>query len=151
MECFPHKRKVIAYVVQRRNDQWLLAIFSHRDFPEAGVQVPGGTVNEGESLEMAVAREVQEESGLKHFTSIFLLGKDRFLHQGRSEIHDRHFFALIFEGNSPDKFSHQVSAGMEDCGLVFMYSWCNLDKVPALAGEQDAYLSTLKARLNTLE
>lgn len=151
MDLLPHKRKVIAYVLQRRDDQWLIAIFKHRDFPEAGLQVPGGTVDDGESIEAAVLREVQEESGLKQFTSIFLLGTDEFLHSEKSEIHDRHFFALIFGGEAPSTFTHQVSAGIEDSGLVFLYTWYHLEKVPPLAAEQGAYLPSLKARLSTLQ
>ena len=151
MDRLPHKRKVIAYVVQKRNGQWRLAVFKHRDFPAAGLQVPGGTVDKGESPEVAVVREVQEESGLKNFTSIFHLGTDEFLHSEKSEVHDRHFFALIFGGEAPSTFTHQVSAGMEDNGLVFIYTWYHLEKVPTLAAEQGAYLPSLRARLSTLE
>ena len=43
-----------------------LLVLKHRDIHEAGIQVPGGTVNEGETLEAAILREVQEESGLRH-------------------------------------------------------------------------------------
>ena len=39
-------------------------VFTHRDIPEAGVQVPAGTVEEGETLDAAVLREVHEETGL---------------------------------------------------------------------------------------
>lgn len=36
-------------------------------YERSGIQVPGGTVDEGETLEAAILREVQEESGLRHF------------------------------------------------------------------------------------
>lgn len=148
---FPIVEKVLAYVVRQHENGWQILIFSHRDFPEAGLQVPGGTVDKAESVEKAVVREVWEESGLKTFQSIFFLGKDEFPHPEKPEIHERHFFALLFEGKSPDKFTHQVSAGIEDSGLFFKFSWYDLEKVPALAAEQGAYLPSLKARLSTLE
>lgn len=54
-------------------------MFSHVNFPEAGIQVPKGTVGPKEDLKDAVLREVQEETGL---TKIFIkeyLGKDEML------------------------------------------------------------------------
>ena len=53
-------KKVVAYIT--RGDE--LLVFTHRDSPEAGVQVPAGTVEEGETLDAAVLREVHEETGL---------------------------------------------------------------------------------------
>ena len=53
-------KKVVAY--NTRGDE--LLVFTHREFPEAGVQVPAGTVEEGETLDAAVLREVHEETGL---------------------------------------------------------------------------------------
>lgn len=54
-------RKVLAYITY--NDK--LLVFTHRDAPEAGVQVPGGTVEPDESIEDALYREIAEESGIE--------------------------------------------------------------------------------------
>lgn len=53
--------KVTAFITRRRNDATELLVFRH---PYAGIQVPAGTVELGESIEAALLREVQEESGL---------------------------------------------------------------------------------------
>ena len=49
-------KKVYAYIT--RADR--LLVFRHVDFPEAGVQVPGGTMDAGETPEGAVLREAAE-------------------------------------------------------------------------------------------
>ena len=53
--------KVYAYITHANK----LLVFKHVDFPEAGIQVPAGTMDAGETPEMAVMREVFEETGLK--------------------------------------------------------------------------------------
>lgn len=62
-----YKKKVHAYITREKEGVMQLLVFKHRDIREAGIQVPGGTVDEGETLEAAILREVQEESGLRHF------------------------------------------------------------------------------------
>jgi 8-oxo-dGTP pyrophosphatase MutT (NUDIX family) len=42
-----------------------LLVFEHRDFPEAGTQVPAGTVDRGEAPARTVVREVLEETGVR--------------------------------------------------------------------------------------
>ena len=53
-------RKVLAYVTRGRR----LLVFRQPESPEAGIQVPAGTVEEGEGPEVAVLREAREETGL---------------------------------------------------------------------------------------
>jgi 8-oxo-dGTP pyrophosphatase MutT (NUDIX family) len=54
--------KVTAFIVRQRNAQRELLVFAH---PTAGVQVPAGTVEEGELFEDVALREAQEETGLE--------------------------------------------------------------------------------------
>ena len=54
-------QKVIAYITNGRR----LLVFRDTDFPEAGIQVPAGTVDAGEAPQTAVMREAQEETGLE--------------------------------------------------------------------------------------
>ena len=55
-------QKVTAFIVRERNDIRELLVFKHAT---AGIQIPAGTVEEGEDLETAVKREAYEETGLK--------------------------------------------------------------------------------------
>lgn len=53
--------KVTAFVTRDSENGRELLVFRH---PNAGVQLPAGTIEPGESAESAVLREVQEETGL---------------------------------------------------------------------------------------
>ena len=55
-------QKVTAFIVRERDGVKELLVFKH---PTAGVQIPAGTVEEGEGIETAVKREVYEETGLR--------------------------------------------------------------------------------------
>ncbi len=52
-------RKVLAYITRQRGNETQLLVFEHLDFPDAGVQVPKGTVEPGEAIERAAQREVR--------------------------------------------------------------------------------------------
>lgn len=57
--------RVAGYVTRQHQGWQQLLVFSHRDFPGVGLQVPAGGVAVGETLTHAVQREVWEESGLQ--------------------------------------------------------------------------------------
>ena len=85
-------RKVVGYVVCDRQ----LLVFTHDAFPVdvTGVQVPAGTIEEGEAPEAAIVREVLEETGLVvRITGA--LGVERYdVWPSKPEMHERHFFQL---------------------------------------------------------
>ena len=54
--------KVTAFVTRERNGVKELLLFKH---PTAGIQIPAGTVEDGETPEAAVMREVFEETALR--------------------------------------------------------------------------------------
>ena len=55
-------QKVTAFIVRERDSVKELLVFKH---PTAGIQIPAGTVEAGEDIEIAVKREAYEETGLK--------------------------------------------------------------------------------------
>ncbi len=144
---FLHKNKDFAYILREYQGKDELLIFAHRDYPAAGLQVPAGTVEEGEELEAAVQREVLEESGLEDFSEIHYVGIQDFIHEGRSEIPHRSFYLLIYSGKSPREFSFEVKGSGTDRGLVFNYSWIALDKLPKLIADHDILVPELREYL----
>jgi 8-oxo-dGTP pyrophosphatase MutT (NUDIX family) len=54
--------KVTAFVIRQNHSQRELLVFAH---PTAGIQVPAGTVEDGETFEDSVLREIHEETGLE--------------------------------------------------------------------------------------
>ena len=63
--------KVTAFVVRRSGEGFDLLLFEH---PHAGIQIPAGTVEIGETPDRAVLRETAEESGLTELAACHYLG-----------------------------------------------------------------------------
>ena len=82
--------KVVCYVT--RGDD--LLVFLHRHQPDAGVQVPAGTIDPGEAPEAAALREAEEETGLSGFRVVGKLGEYTHHIEERPVDHRRHVFHL---------------------------------------------------------
>ncbi|CAM4177680.1 DNA mismatch repair protein MutT [Bacillus manliponensis] len=139
-----YKKKVYAYITREKDGLMQLLVHTHRDIPEAGVQVPGGTVDEGETLEGAVLREVFEESGLRDLFIERFVGDCIMYVKEKQEYQKRHFFHMTLLQNTNDSWDHTVSAGEEDEGLVFSYKWIDIEKCPSLIARQDEFLHVVE-------
>ncbi|WP_420642136.1 NUDIX domain-containing protein [Candidatus Leptofilum sp.] len=64
--------KVTAFITREQPEGRQLLLFQH---PQAGVQIPAGTVDAGEDWQTAVLREATEETGLTQLTIHRYLGK----------------------------------------------------------------------------
>ncbi|WP_432397584.1 NUDIX domain-containing protein [Pseudarthrobacter sp. L19] len=84
--------KVVCYVV---HDNHLL-VFTHDHQPMAltGVQVPAGSINAGESPEVAAVRELFEETGRQGQVIRHIGVQEYDLRPGRDEIAVRHYFEM---------------------------------------------------------
>jgi 8-oxo-dGTP pyrophosphatase MutT (NUDIX family) len=138
------KRKVLAYITNANR----LLVFRHSDFPEAGIQVPGGTVEPGEEWEAAALREAEEETGLHDLLLAGLLGEAKFdlAIYGRDEINIRRFYHLRCEGDPPATWQHaELTPSEGPPGPIhFEYCWAPLpDGVPPLIADMDAMLPAL--------
>lgn len=135
------KHKVLAYIIRRYSEQLSeqleVLVFIHKDFPEAGIQVPAGTVEPDEPLVTALFREIEEESGISP-------QKLQLLHKiAQCEIPEqnvvRHVYMLTPTEELPDTWSHCVGGVGKDNGLIFDYYWSPVDIT--LAGGQSQWLS----------
>lgn len=141
--------RVAAYVLRER-ESWELLVFEHAAIPEAGVQIPAGGVRPDEPLEMAVVREVFEETGLHELTV-------------RSRLHTEHkpdpttgiartttFFAVDARAPTPDQWTHPVQGNGTDAGMTFRCRFVPLPLSRALADDQDAGLGLIDPDFTTL-
>ena len=136
------KRKVLAYVT-RGNE---LLVFRHRDFPEAGLQAPGGSIEDGEDPDEAVLRELQEESGLTDVRVVGLLG--RYLYNAAplaDEVHDRYVYHLELTGPAKESWLHwENDPSNGSPPIAFEFFWMSLsDPDLQLAGGRGDLLHRL--------
>jgi 8-oxo-dGTP pyrophosphatase MutT (NUDIX family) len=104
-----------------------LLVFRH---PEDGnMQLPKGTIEPGESPEVAVRRELLEESGIDYAGALQSLGTlERECEAGVEGNTDRHpqlwhLFLMRAEGRLPETFAHTATGSPEEEGLMFVFSW----------------------------
>jgi 8-oxo-dGTP pyrophosphatase MutT (NUDIX family) len=123
--------RVLAYVTRERDGRKELLVFDHRDSLEAGTQVPAGRLDQGESLEQGLFRELHEEAGLEPVRIVRelpVLGE----WVTRSE-YENHAFEVCVEGEEPpDTWEHVVHGAGDDAGFVFLYRWLPVDEDIAL-------------------
>ena len=126
-------RKAFAYIT--RGDRVL--VFRQPAFPEAGVQVPAGTIRPEESPDRAALREAVEETGWSDFGEPSFLGRAEFDCSpfGKCEIHDRSFFHLETRGTPPETWQHHEAdphGGGTAEPIEFSFFW-----IPVLAAERE--------------
>lgn len=133
-------QKVYAYITCEAR----LLVFSHPDYPEAGLQVPGGTVESGETLESAIMREAEEETGLTTLQLAAYLGRSDFY-----SAQERHFFHLICPPPAPSAWTHwETHAHNSDESILFNFYWDALENViPDLVADHGIFLEELMTRL----
>lgn len=145
--------KAFAYITNGNR----LLVFEHADFPEAGLQVPAGTILTGELPEVAVVREAREETGLDEFAQVVFVGISEFDARpfGKVETHRRHFFHLPVQGTFPERWRHYERDASDGSGepIAFDFYWLPLSDVSErLIADHGSLLSALLGELpNTTE
>ena len=143
----PVRDKVYAYILRKSNAGSQLLVFEHVDFPDAGIQVPGGTVEAGETIFAAVQREAAEETGLLDLVFRGELGsiKRDMRGLGFHEVHHRHYFLFYCKDCKRETwigYEETPSDGAEG-PIALRLFWVDLSAVPPLLGGLDEMLSSL--------
>ena len=139
------KHKVMAYITHHHH----LLVFRHPHAPEAGIQVPAGTVEEHEQAEGAVLREAYEETGLTHLAlNCFLGEQERDMSDfGRDEVHSRRFYHLRCHGYPPTTWQHEECYHADSSAqkpILFEFFWALLPHgVPPLIADHGIMLPQL--------
>lgn len=137
-------KKVLAYVTRFKNNELEVLVFEHVHFPEAGIQVPAGTLQANESPEAGALRETEEEVGLKFANTKKYLGEFEYHHRDREELHLRNVFEIKADLSIEDSWIHTVKSHDEDDHLQFKCYWLPLNVAQkTLAAEQGNYLHLL--------
>lgn len=142
------KHKAFAYITH--GDR--LLVLRHPHAPEAGIQVPAGTIEDGERPRDAVMREAREETGLSDLILVRFLGAQvrDMADYGRAEIHHRHFFHLRYDARPPASWRHLEASPSDGSAEqpVFEFFWVRLPgDLPALIADHGALLPTLLAEM----
>ena len=144
------KRKAFAYIT--RGSQ--LLVFKQPDSPEAGIQVPAGTIEEGESPEGGVMREAWEETGLEGLKLCCFLGEQSrdMSDFDKQEIHHRYFYHLLCE-EAPEKWFHGEYSPSDEPNQErilrhrFDFYWLDVSELPELIAEHDYFIADLQKHL----
>ena len=129
------KRRNRAYAYITHGNR--LLVFEHADVPEAGIQVPAGTVEEHETPQAAVIREAREETGLKDLEFVTELGN--FEHDmtgfGVEELQHAWFYHLRCTEEPPESWRHHETHEGTGEPILFELYWVSMpDGVPELIG-----------------
>jgi 8-oxo-dGTP pyrophosphatase MutT (NUDIX family) len=135
------KEKVLVYIFRRHGPHTAVLVFEHADFPEAGIQVPAGTLEPGEDPADGALREAHEESGLSGLSVERFIGVFDWLRTDLNQLHHRHVYILSHHGPVRDAWEHVVTAGEEDEGLRYRFYWLATDVAKQeLSADQGAYI-----------
>jgi 8-oxo-dGTP diphosphatase len=140
----PITYKALAYITNRDR----LLVFRQPDFPDAGIQIPGGSMDPDELPAAAALREAFEETGLSELTMSSYLGRVEhdLTRYGQVGWLHRHYFHLTIDGDVPETWQHRElfpSEGEHE-SVLFEFFWVELpDAVPPMIGDRDEMIPEL--------
>ncbi len=139
------RRRSYLYLTRKLGEQLRVAVFRHPDFKTMTLpyQVPGGTIEPGETPEAGALREAFEESGLESFAEVRFLAQDVWYSDYEKVSRERYFYQLCVKGIVPETWNHTVSDGELDQGMVFSYRWLSLSEARDVTWHMGDYLHLL--------
>jgi len=121
--------KVCPCIVRRLPGGYQILCFWH---PLGGKQIPKGTVEEGEEIDVAALRELKEESGIKGVKIKSKVGIiNRYIgarprENGPLEHHEWHVFLIDATEDLSETWQHEAVGSEDEQGLIFSYFWQNM-------------------------
>lgn len=123
----PDAHKVLIYATW----QGRLLVFDEPDFPDIALQVPGGTMEPGESPQTSALREFVEETGLTPTEALtHLVTQDyHYPKDDRTICHRRHYFHVVLTGEQKQTWIHQEMTPFGGGDPIrFRFFWLGIDE-----------------------
>ena len=132
-------RKLVYLYIVRRNE---LLVLRHVDFPDLGLQIPGGTIEADEAPVDAAFREAFEETGLNELGTPKMLGVTVVSSQRPDELSlEAWFYRIEALGQTPDKWLHTELFASEGSSKVrFELYWIPESKATELLSATDGLM-----------
>ena len=130
--------KVLIYAFSE--DLTRVLAFRQPDHPEAGIQIPAGTVEIGEKADHAARREFREETGFEVPEPMVLVAQSvSDMREFKPEIHLRSWFAVRNHGDLlPERDWHHDEQTPDRETLRYEYIWFGVESATGfIAGQGD--------------
>jgi len=120
------QKKVTAFIVRPSRAGFNeLLVHSFAADPSLPMRLPGGGIQEQETPEQALMRELREETGLEALHLVRKLGVQAYYKAYFEADVERHDFLLRSLIDLPDQWEHRVGGNGGDAGAVFRFHWLN--------------------------
>ena len=118
------KKKVTAFIFRTSLTGFNeLLVHSFVDAPTVPRRLPGGGVQNEETPEQALYRELQEETGLLQPQLVRKLGVQYYYKPYIQSDVERHDFLLRILAKLPDSWEYRVGGNGDDAGAIFRFHW----------------------------
>ena len=132
------RKRVYLYIAKNHD----LLVLRHIDFPQLGLQIPGGTVESNEAPVDAAMREAIEETGLEELGTPEFLGVTVVQSLRRDEdLLEAWFYRIEASGKMPEVWLHtELHATGESGEVRFELSWIPISKASELLSDTDCLM-----------